>query len=87
MKRFMVTLPGEERTALRKLLRGGSAAARVLMHAQVLLKADRSADGPAMSDVAIAKAIDVGKNTVARLRRRYVEAGLEAALHRLPSRR
>ncbi|MSQ09853.1 MAG: helix-turn-helix domain-containing protein, partial [Dehalococcoidia bacterium] len=40
-----------------------------------------------MSDVAIAKAIDVGKNTVARLRRRYVEAGLEAALHRLPSRR
>ncbi len=73
--------------ALRKLLSGGSGSARVLMHAQVLLRADRSADGPALSDVAIAKALDIGKNTIPRIRRRYVDAGVEAALHRRPSQR
>jgi transposase len=52
-----------------------------------LLKADESDSGPAWSDEAIRKALDVGLSTVARVRERFVEEGLEAALERHKPRR
>ena len=47
-----------------------------------MLKADRSDAGPGWTDAAIAGALDVGLSTVARIRQRYAEAGLVAALER-----
>ncbi len=82
MKHFMVTLSPEEREELKRLLAGGTARARMLTHARILLKADQGPDGPGLRDAVVAVAVEVGKATVARVRQRFVEQGLEAALHR-----
>jgi transposase len=87
IKKYHVTLTDDERSMLRDLLSAGKAPARTLTHARILLKADESRDGPAWSDEAIRKAFDVGLSTVARVRERFVEAGLEAALERHKPRR
>ena len=79
-KRYVVTLTGEERRSLRALISSGKGSARKLTHARILLKADRSEGGPAWTDAAISESVDVGTATVERVRKRFVEEGLEAAL-------
>jgi hypothetical protein len=83
-KRFPVTLANTERDLLKRLIAAGTDSARKLAHARVLLKADQGPGGPGWTDDAIAEAVDVSQPTVARIRRQYVEAGLEAALNRRP---
>lgn len=87
MNDFTVHLPPEERAALRKLITSGSAPARKLLYARILLKADRSQPSKPLSDPAIADTLETSKNTVARTRQKYVEHGLETALARRPTRR
>ena len=82
MKKYRVTLTAEERRGLQELIASGKAAAQKLAHARVLLKADISRGGPACTDQQIADALGVGTATVERVRRRFVEHGLEAALVR-----
>src|SRR5262247_1735654 len=73
------------RTRLVETLAGrGAASARKLTHARILLKADQGPDGPGWVDQAIADAVEVSQPTVFRVRKQYVEHGLEAALHRRP---
>jgi transposase len=81
-KKYLVTLTPEERQQLHRLLGRGKGAARKLMHARILLKADASPDGPAWGDEAIAQGLEVGRATVERVRQQFVEEGLEAALTR-----
>jgi transposase len=57
------------------------------MHARILLKADQRPGAPAWTDDAIADAVEVSQPTVARVRRHFVEEGLEAALNRRAPRR
>jgi hypothetical protein len=52
MKRYIVKLAKEERADLSKLIAQGKASARKLTHARILLKADRSEDGPGWTDQA-----------------------------------
>src|SRR5919202_3006115 len=80
MNRYRVTLTGVEREGLGRLLARGKADVRKLKHAQVLLKADEAEAGPGWTDERIVEALDVGLATVQRLRRRFVEEGLAAAL-------
>jgi len=82
-KKYVVTLTAEERVHLQDLIRAGKASARKLTHARILLKADADA-GPAWPDERIAEACEVSLATVGRVRQRFVEQGLEAALHRKP---
>ena len=82
MKRYIVTLTAEERQALSDLIAAGKAAARKLAHARILLKADAADGGPAWPDRRIADALDVSIDTVERVRQRFVELGLDAALDR-----
>jgi len=67
---------------LRTLIGRGEAPARLLAHARVLLKADQGEGGAAWGDAAIAGALEIHPDTVARVRRAYARAGLEAALAR-----
>lgn len=80
LKRFVVTLTDEERRSLRTLVSTGKGAARTLIHARILLKADASVGGPHWTDAAISEGVEVGTATVERVRQRFVEEGLEAAL-------
>jgi hypothetical protein len=83
--KHVVTLTEAERADLTKLVRTGRAAARTIQHAQVLLKTDAGPHGPRWTDEAIRTAFGVGLTAIARIRRRFVEAGVEAALHRRPA--
>ena len=82
MKRYKVTLDAEERQHLHDLIAVGQAAARKLAHARILLKADTAEGGPAWPDHQIADALELSTDTVERVRQRFVELGLEAALDR-----
>lgn len=82
MKKYKVTLTAEERKSLQDLVAAGKAASKKLLHARILLKADAAATGPAWMDARIAEAFEVSTRTVERLRERFVEQGLEAALGR-----
>jgi hypothetical protein len=86
-KKYRVTLTTEERTRLEDLVNKGTAAARKLTHARILLKADASAGGPAWTDEQIRVALDVGLLTIYRTRLSFVEEGLAAALGPRPSAR
>src|SRR2546423_6517552 len=87
VKKYLVTLSEAERARLRTLVGGGTAPARRLTHARILLKANQGEAGPGWSDAAIATALEVGRATVARVRERYVTEGLAAALaHKAPDR-
>lgn len=75
LPKYSVTLSDDERTHLRALLRGGTASARRLTRARILLKADEE-----LTDVAVAETVGVGIATVHRIRQRCVEEGLQVAL-------
>ena len=81
-QQYVVRLSEEERAGLRTLTSRGDAPARVQTHARILLKANRGEAGPEWTDGAISDALEVDPTTVARVRKLYVTAGLEAALHR-----
>lgn len=84
-KRYLVTLTDEEREELRSLISRGKAAARKLTRARILLLADQSEGGPAMSDPEIAGSVLCGRATVERVRRQFVEEGIENTLTRKPT--
>jgi transposase len=86
-KKYIVTLTQAERQMFQAMLSRGKTAARKLMHARILLKADAHAGGPAWNDDAIAEGLEVGRATVERVRKEFVEEGLEAALERRQPRR
>jgi transposase len=83
-KKYLVTLTAEEREHLTGLLSAGKRSALTLTRARILLKADQADGGPAWTDERIADALDCGLRTIERLRQRFVEVGLEAALGRKP---
>jgi transposase len=86
-KRYRVTLTAEEREELGRMVSRGKAAARKLAHARVLLQADEAEGGPGWVDEVIAAAVRVSVRTIERVRERFVEQGLGAALLPKPSRR
>src|ERR1700733_8917232 len=83
-KKYLVTLTAEERNCLGRLVSAGRRSALTITRARILLKTDQADGGPAWEDAAIAEALDCGLRTVERVRQRFVERGLEAALGRKP---
>jgi transposase len=83
-KHYVVTLTADERSSLQALIAKGKVAAQKRIHAQILLKADAGPEGDGWTDQQIVEAFDVGRCTVERVRQRFVEQGLEAALVRKP---
>ena len=82
-KKYIVDLTTEERADLESRLRGGQMGVRKVKRIQILLKAEEG-----WSDNRIAEAIDAGRSTVERTRRKFVERGLEGAItNRRPRRK
>lgn len=86
-KKYPVFLTEAQREHLKSLIAAGTAPARKLTHARILLKADQSSQGPRWVDEQVAEAVEVSQPTVARVRKRYFQEGLEAALNRRPPNR
>lgn len=79
MEKYKVSLTSEERRELERLVSTGSAAARKIRRAQILLL---SADG--WSDPAIAEALKVSRQSVHVVRKQAATQGAEATLTRKP---
>src|SRR5678816_2289896 len=72
-KKYLVALSDDEREHIEHLLHSGTHATRKVTRARILLKA-----AAGVEDSAIAAALSVGRATVERTRRRFVEEGLGA---------
>ena len=79
MKKYLVELAPNERAELESLIRGGRASVRRVKRALVLLAVDDGA-----KDEVIADKVRVSTGTIARIRQRFAEEGLEAALSERP---
>jgi transposase len=86
-KWYRVTLTAQERDDLVAMISKGKADARKLAHARILLQADEADGGPGRTDAEIAAALDASTRTCERVRERFVEQGLEAALLPKPTKR
>jgi hypothetical protein len=84
MKKSKVPLTAEERQDRLDLIAAGKAAAPKRAPARILLQAEAAPGGPAGSDEQIAEAVEGSAAPGARIRRRFVAPGLEAALGRKP---
>ncbi len=78
-KKYIVTLSEEEKKELTNLTHKVTASVRKIKRAMILLKADAG-----QSDPEIMAAVEVSRPCVERLRKRYVEGGLERALYDRP---
>jgi transposase len=83
MEKYRVTLDVGERVALERLVSTGKVASRKLTHARILLLAD-AVHGDDSRDEDIVAALGTSAKTVARIRKRFVTEGIEAALDSKP---
>ena len=81
-KKFVVKLEAHERARLNDLISKGKAAAKTILKARILLKADQGEAGEGWSDEAIGTALDTNVTMVERVRAKLVEEGLDAVLTR-----
>ena len=82
MKKYKVTLSEDERAEIKQLMGKGRTAARKIIHAQILLKADSNEGQAGWTDEGISQALGVSLSTIGRVREQFVENGLTAALER-----
>jgi transposase len=78
-KQYKIELSEEERSQLEKLTSQGTEKVRKVKRARVLLLADEG-----KKDQEIVERVEVSVGTVERIRKRYVQAGLEAAINEKP---
>lgn len=81
-KKYVVTLTPVEREYLQQLTSKGKSPVYKVNHARILLKADTNQTESGWTDSAIACALDISVSTIERVRRRFVEEGIEEALGR-----
>lgn len=82
MKKYVVELTTQERCLLETVSKDSKSSAQHRRLADLLLAVDQGAEGPAMKDTDVAKALRCWPRTVECLRCRFVEQGLEACLER-----
>lgn len=83
-KCYHVRLMPEDCQHLKRLVNTGTAKARTLTRARILLLADEGPKGPAKADWQIVDSLGVCLRTVAVTRERFVQGGLQAALYEQP---
>lgn len=81
-RKYYVRLSADERSTLSDIVSKGSASARVIRRANVLLSADENNAGGRKSDEEIAELFLVTTQTVFNIREQYSKNGLSAAVYR-----
>ena len=80
--KYRVTLTGEERETLQRLIKKGNTAGYRIRHAQMLLALDEIPANEHWTDARIGDAYGARQQAVGVLRKRFVEEGFEAAVER-----
>ncbi len=83
-KKYRVKLSTAQREILKELTSSGSLKVRVYKRARVLLLSDENRAGGAKPGSQIAEEVEVSLATVQRVRRQFVQDGLQAALSEKP---
>lgn len=81
-KKYVITLADDEQGQLLKMIGSGTAKARTISRARILLKANEG-----WQDKEISQALDVSIPTIERVRKRFVFEGFEASLKSRHSKR
>ena len=81
-KKFIVELDASERERLNVLISKGTASAKAILKARILLKADQAEGGAGWLDAQIVEALDTNLTMVSRVREKLVTEGLDAVLTR-----
>ena len=88
MGKYIVTLSPEEAEQLRSLVGKGKRAAQKVINALILLDCDQAQGGDdRRTSQEIAEVLQVSERKIDRVKRRFVEDGLEVALGGQPSQR
>lgn len=80
VKKYIVSLSEAERQELEQMVTTGKRAAYTINHARIFLKADCNQANGSWCDQKIKDAFGMSIRTIERVRQRFVEEGLEAAL-------
>ena len=88
MKKYKITLIQEEREELEAISGKGKHAAQTVLNALILLACDEGKFQQQRSiNETIARVLNVSMKTIDRVKKRFVEEGLDAVLQRKPSSR
>jgi len=88
MNFYKVTLTQNKRDYLMSITRSGTHAAKKVIHALILLNVDKGEySTPHQTNEEVSKILKIGMRTVDRVKKRFVEEGLEAALKMAPTSR
>ena len=81
-KKYVVELSHDERDRLKAVISKGKTAAKTILKARILLKADQGPSGEGWTDDRIIRALDTNQSMATRVRRQLVEEGMTAVLSR-----
>lgn len=79
MKRIIINLAKKEIKQLQRLIKQGVTKARILNRARILLLANKGKESQEIADI-----LEIGRITVSRIKKKYLESGLTCALEDLP---
>jgi transposase len=84
---YKVTLTKEERSSLISMTKNGKHSSRKLVHALILLNCDRGeyCESPKLTNKEVAEFLNAGASMVERIKKRFVESGIEVALSDKPA--
>jgi transposase len=87
MIRYTVKLTKEEVEELRAIINKGSHTSQTFRTAYILLNCDEGAYSEKITNEQISKVLKVGMRTIDRVKKRFMEEGLERVLERRPTSR
>lgn len=87
MKKYHVTLTGEERIILEDIIRTGKRSAQIIRTAYLLINVDESLKGGRKSDQEVADFLKITVQTIENIRKKFVLEGFETALYGRPTSR
>lgn len=87
MKRYKIKLMKEEVDELNSIINKGSHSSHTFRAAYILLNCDEGEYSDKVTNEQISKVLKIGMRTIDRVKKRFIEGGLEGALERKPSSR
>ena len=87
MIRYKIKLSQEELKELRSIINKGSHTSQTFRAAYILLNCDEGDFSEKITNEQISKVLKVGMRTIDRMKKRFIDEGLEAVLERRPSSR
>lgn len=87
MVHYHVKLTESEVEELHKIINKGSHTSQTFRTAYILLNCDEGEFSEKVTNEQISKVLKIGMRTIDRVKKRFIEEGLEVCLERLPTRR